>query len=437
MTFSLRLTDRKHSRLQGAGEFPRIVSRFQMGSKCVGLLLAATSFGPLALAQTITPQAASSAALSSKLQYVQVGPQGAQAKNLADQGAVTMQELAVGALLAVHSERAGWLDAETPGGFKVWVWGAYVEPSLEAGMLSITGNDVHMRPLPSNGTDSYYLRQSLGKGLKVRYVKRHDPSKSLDQDWVQVYSPPGARAWIAKSQTVTLEGGAVGTALWAKAIKDQSASPVAAVSGAKDLATPQPATAQVGNTKQAAAALRAADELLAKERKKHEQRLAPNYAAVKAAYEQVLVHSSAGSAAESATAKLALVDELGKAYQTEIDLEAERARRVAELSQRESAMEKARNRDSLEGRFDARGWLEKRTVPGEVAPVYVLQFAGASVCEIVCFSGRYDLEVFVGHELGVFGGKLRGALDGSLNEPSRPAQLDIKKIEVLAARLPK
>ncbi len=437
MRFSLLATVSNSACVQAAGEIRRVVLRARLGASCAGLLFLAAGLGAPATAQTLTPQGSGSEALSGKLQYVQVGPDGAQAKNLADAGAVTMHELPAGALLAVHSERAGWLDAETPGGFKVWVWGAYVEPSSEAGLLSITGNDVHMRPLPSNGTDSYYLRQSLGKGVKVRYVQRHDPSKSLDQDWVQVYSPPGARAWIAKSQTAPLSTGAVGSALWAKAVKDLRATPVAAVSGVKDQGSPQAATSPVGDSKAAVAALRAADDLLAKERKQHEQRLTPNYAAVKEAYQQVLAHAQVGATAESATAKIALVDELGKAYQTEIDLEAERARRVAELAQRESAMEKARKRDSLEGRFDARGWLEKRTLPGEPQPVYVLQFAGASVSEVVCFSGRYNLDVFVGHEVGVFGSKLRGALDGSLNEPSRPMQLDVKRIEVLASNPPK
>ncbi len=424
---------------------PRTISPaalFRSARRCfaLGALLAlGLSNAPLE-AQTIAPESSSSsatAAQAAKLQYVKVGANGAQAKNLADAGAVSVLDLAPGALLAVHGERAGWLDVETPGGFKVWIFGAYVTPADQAGLLKITGNDVRMRPLPSNSTDSYYLRQTLDKGVQVRYIQRHDPSKSLDQDWVQVYSPPGARAWVDKAQTVALDAKEQGSALWAQAVRATKAevatSAAAVAAGSAESKIPQTAQA-TGDVKAAAQTLKQADDLLAIERKKHEQRLQPNYAAVKSAYEQVLAHASVGSLAESARNKLTLVDELSKAYQTEIDLEAERARRVAELSQREQAMEQARRRDSLEGRFDARGWLEKRQLPGQAEAVYVLSFAGASVAEVVCFSGRYDLEIFVGHELGVFGGQLRGALDGSLNEPSRPAQLDVRRIEVLAGR---
>jgi hypothetical protein len=400
-----------------------------------GWLLAASlcAFG---LEPASAAQDSGSAVPAAKVQYARVGPQGAQAKNLADSGAVTVLDLAPGSLLAVYGERAGWLDAEAAGGFKVWIFGDYVEPSSEAGQLVITANDVRMRPLPSNGVDSYYLRQTLAKGVKVRYIGRNDSTKPLEQDWVQVWSPPGARAWVKADQTVPLSSGEAGPALWAKAVKELEAAAKPALVKLGDDATAVPAAATAEDPKRAAAALRAADDVLAAERMKHEQKLSPQYPLVRSAYEKVLALASSGSVAEAARAKLTLVGELEKAYQTEIDLEAERARRVAELKRREEAMVSARTRDSLEGRFDARGWLEKRTIKGETNPVYVLSFSGASAAEIVCYSGRYDLDVFVGHEIGVFGSELRGPLKGELSEVPRAAQLDVNRIEVLAARAP-
>ena len=155
---------------------------------------------PMALAAPAAPAAQD----TGKLSYARVGTGGATARNLYDQQGLAVLEVPAGTVLAVHGERSGWLDVEVPGGFKVWVFGEYVRAASEAGTLQITGDHVRMRPLPSSGAESLPLRQHLSRGDRVRLIRRNNSSLDLRQDWVQIWSPAGARAWVRASETVAL-----------------------------------------------------------------------------------------------------------------------------------------------------------------------------------------------------------------------------------------
>jgi hypothetical protein len=75
-------------------------------------------------------------------------------------------------LLAVYSERAGWLEVEPASGMKVWVHGSFVKRTTTPGVVEITANNVRMRPLPSSDEKSFPLPTKLDKGERVRLIGR-------------------------------------------------------------------------------------------------------------------------------------------------------------------------------------------------------------------------------------------------------------------------
>lgn len=379
------------------------------------------------------------------LRYVRVGTGGAKVQNLNDPQAETLLELPAGSVLAVHSERANWMNVEVPGGFKVWVWGEFLEPTEEFGVLKVTASDLRMRPLPSSGIESYPIEQRLGRGQKLRMIGRKDESLPMARDWVQVWSPPGARAWVRADATTALAAGDNGSALWAAAIASaldaRKPAPVttsaAAKAAASSAAAPkaggaqaQPATAGAQNV---AEALRQANSMLAAERKVDQDGGSPNYAAVIAAYEAVLALEPKGPSADVAQGRIETAKLLADAHQLKDELQTERAEREAKLAVARREMELAKSRDAFFGRFEARGWIEQRRLPGRSEPVWMLSWSGKDVAEVVCHSGRYDLSVFKDHELGINGRTLRGAVEASSGVP-RPMQIDVSRIEVLAGR---
>ncbi len=81
--------------------------------------------------------------------------------------------------------------------------------------------------------------------------------------------------------------------------------------------------------------------------------------------------------------------------------------------------------DPLWGRFQARGWLRQdEEVPGR----FYVQWAGRTASEVTCGSGRYDLALFAGAEIGV-----QGAMTRSAGSVDRPMRIDATRIEVLSA----
>ena len=92
-----------------------------------------------------------------------------------------------------------------PGGFPVWVWGEFLEPTADHGVVKVTASDLRMRPLPSSGVESYPINQRLGRGQKVRMIGRKNEALPMARDWVQISSPPGARASASKWALVVPE----------------------------------------------------------------------------------------------------------------------------------------------------------------------------------------------------------------------------------------
>jgi hypothetical protein len=377
------------------------------------------------------------------VRYVRAGEQGAKAYNLPDAQAVSILEVPASGVLAVHGERNGWLDVEAPGGFKVWVFGEFLGAGDDPGTVRVQGNDVRMRPKPSSDVDSYALNQKLGRGQKLTVIARNDESLPLASDWVQVWSPPGARAWVRATDTVALEAGASGTALWAAAVSDaltarKPAPDVINAAAPKENgaepAAGAAAAASVAGKQDPESALAHADKLFLAEKAKDEGNAVPDYGAVRDAYQAVLDMSPKAAIAERAAARLSEVDLRAEAFRLRHEMELERERRQAEALAARNRMQEAGNRDPFYGRYDARGWLERRMEPGAKDPIWVLRWSGEDAAELVCIKARYDLSVFDGFEIGVNGRPLRDALEASAGRPMKAAQIDVERIEVLSGR---
>jgi hypothetical protein len=170
-----------------------------------------------------------------------------------------------------------------------------------------------------------------------------------------------------------------------------------------------------------------ADKLLAAERAKK----TPDFGGVRAAYDKVLGYKAGGEVDTRAKAGLELVSVLEAAAALESDLEAARLRRIEDVLTRQKVLwEESRKRDPLIGRFDARGVLERQGRAGQPTR-YVLRWGPDLVCEVRCASGRYDLDLFAGYEIGMKGMLSYSDPDALL--PERPV-LQVGRIEVLSRR---
>lgn len=400
--------------------------------------------GALALRTEARPQAAAPAnkpVLQDSVtpqRYARAKAGGAKIYNLADSKGVELGTADADALLAVYSESAGFAEVEPAAGLLVWVSGKYLATTDEPGVLKVTGNGINMRPSPSSTSEnSYPLLRSLNKSDQVRAESRLHPEKPLTEDWVRVWAPAGTHAWCKKADLVDATGSdlpaqfssaqkdahaaarlwiepkAVGTTAAAAPKSDKASTPDTKSVDPK-LAGAKPASAGVQS---AASDLAAADEL-------YKAAIASgDFGAAKAAYQKVVDAAPNSSAADSARAglqKISLHEEIARIKADKAALESDRAARLA--SAEKDLREASLSSDPLWGRFQARGWLEKE------GDKWIVRWAGKVTSEVVCSSGRYDLALFEGFQLGVSGALQRGAgSDG-------PARFDVRRIEVLDAR---
>ncbi|HVS17127.1 MAG TPA: hypothetical protein VMT18_00910, partial [Planctomycetota bacterium] len=195
--------------------------------------------------------------------------------------------------------------------------------------------------------------------------------------------------------------------------------------------------AQAAAPREIQSALQEAETAFATQRRVDESGGAPDYAVVISAYEAVAAMGPSGTTADTVASRLSEVRARRDAYQIRLELEAERERRLREAEIANERIREAGDRDPFFGRFAARGWLVPVYAKGQTTPTYLLKWGGDDVAEVVCFSGRYDLSVFSGFELGVNGPQLRSAIEASAGRPGSVPQLDVQRVEVLASRATK
>lgn len=363
---------------------------------------------------------------------------GAKVRNGADKNSTAVFSCEVGQILHVAGKRRGigFLPVEAPGGFPVWVHGGNLKPTDTEGILEITADAVNQRPLASSGAESYPLSQRLHRGDRVRVIERQDATKALSLDWVRIWSAPGSTGWILETEVKSVTDGP--NAAWDKAMaqlgtrttlktaetEGGAGKPVNGI-GAKG--TPSSAALEGAKQTQAETMFDQAEVMLATERIKP----TPDFAAVRSAFEAVVALDAGARWKRDAESGLKIVAALEEAVALKSDLEAEKIRRQEDLLERQRrAWEESRQRDPMIGKFDARGVLERRSRSGEPHR-YILRWGPEEVCEVRCASGKYDLDIFAGYEIGLKG-LLEYAKPGALLE-ERPV-LEVGKIEVISKR---
>jgi len=404
---------------------------FTVASLALLAPLAAPSAGPVAVSTLPTAPPVQDEAPTA---YARVAGAGARVFNMQDDKGTVVQKPAAGTLLAVYRDTGSWLEVEVPGGFPVWVFGRFLGATAEADVYRVNGDGVNLRPKPSTGVTNFPLSQQLYTGDQVRVIERADPKLPLKQDWVRIWSPPGVRGWIQKSDAKMLAAGEDGAGLWKAAVAALPAAPERAQKARTKPAETQPAATEASAPKPSAdgkakfeAALQTALDRAEAERAKD----TPDWGAVRALYAEAQRAATDGAELAQVRSGLKAVDALEEASQLRAQLEGEKRRReeAARLEQ-ERVWAESREKDPLGGVFLARGALERVVAGvGEAATKrYFLKFGTGVVAEVVCVSGRYDLDVFVGYQIGVRGTELRAAEDDGLRH------IEVTRVEVIARR---
>lgn len=371
--------------------------------------------------------------------------EGAQVRVFQDANAKALGPLAAGDLLRVHrsdvfdlpdGRKLTWHEVSSPRGFPVWVYAEYLAATGAEGVYAVTGNAVRMRPMPESSISSYPLRTTLSSGDRVQLIEDGG-------EWMKVWSPSTAQAWVNASETTPEADMAAARTAWAKDLRVLANAPIQA-------AKPEPAGSTGGGASAAEAsapATKASDDprvpgeayrslnygntLLENARKKGKAATEADFQPAIRAYDVVLDMAPAGTqVADTAMRQkelammlqqvAALRDELN---QTEVDNE----QRLRKLRDQQYASAVA---DTTSwGRFTGRGWVESVTKGKQVR--WYLRWAGDVVYEVECGSGRYDLSMFEGYQIGVVGSMARGATSASDRSAGEVAMLDISSIEVI------
>lgn len=386
--------------------------------------------------------------------YARAGSRGARLRSLADEKGHLLADIPAGTVLKLRGDRAGWVQAEIPGGFAVWIAGQYVRETETPGTLELTGDRVNLRPLPQTDNVNNYPVGVLQRGTRVQLVERANPDKALKDDWVRVWTPEGTAGWLRKAEAEALDAATDGAKAWSDALAKgthlaapiyarpaQSATPPAVATPAHSGAAPgnPPGNAASGGATPSANGaapavataslvgaeleLHKARELLATARTSEQ----PDLAGLRAAYDKVIALDSKdgvdGPFASSARADLENVAILEAAAGMRAEMEASKARVAQQLAERRQQVAKdAAAKDPLTQTYPGHGTLVRRTTATGV-PQYWLVQGTRDVCQLSCSSGRYKLESYAGRYLGVFGDKS--------TLPSGDAAIDAQRIEVL------
>jgi|GEM_PF-2911524 len=371
--------------------------------------------------------------------FVRARSGGVTVRNLADVHGVPLADVRADGLMAVYGESAGWLEVDVPGGLPVWVFGRYLrEVEGVEGVLEVTHNNVNMRPRAGSDVNNFPLTVRLVAGDQVAVIAREDPDAPLAETWVRIWAPPGACGWVQTERTEPLADGIDGAAIW-------SAAETALASGgaptgrgraqrssdASEVGVTE-ATAPVG-TVAAREALATADELFMAERGLDR----PDFASMRDAYERVRALDPDGELATIVAGKLDTVGALEEVWRTRMLLEEERVERQREQARRQREQwERLRERDPFYGHFAVRGELQ-RFQGSDGAVSYRVVRGGVPRAAVRCTSGRFELDLFVGREVGLDGGFQIGADAAAGLSPEAAAfvadlpAIDLASIEIL------
>jgi len=372
------------------------------------------------------------------VRYVRAKSAGAIIRNFQDRQGLAVREIGAGGLMRVFGESVGFLDVQAAGGFQVWVFGKYLDATSDPSIFRVNASSVLMRPQAGASTANMPIRTKLQRGDRVEMIGRQDEGKDFADDWIQIWSPDKARGWVLATDVTDVGDLAAAQAEWKRtqrvlpipsAAAAQPKTTTTAKAPEPKAETPKPAVASAPRSGMDAAELLAVADALFERAVEADQ---PDFAAVSSAYQRVIDTAVPGSS----TAQLALrrLDETklrAKFAMLEQEVEkshAERASRLEEIKQEQERRQLSQT--AHWGRFNGRGWVEKEMILGE--PHYFLSWGGETVAEVTCSSGRYDLAVFDGYEIGGMGIQVSPARQAELGKPGRARVLDLMKIEVIS-----
>ena len=383
-----------------------------------------------ALAQAPGPEVPAPVAAQETVRYARVGAEGISVLNIPDGKGLPVKRIKAGGLMRVHRVSAAFAEVEVPGGLEVWVYGRYLKPVGVVGeggyseLMDVVGDGVNMRPRPEAITGHFPLGQRLKRGQRVRVIGRCNAELPAAEDWFHIFSPTGVRGWVRAKQ-MTVAGKPEGADWQAEWTAADALNAVTVM----DKSGQQTPASTAGESDPVAQAMATAETLWSAARA---ERTAGNtninWAAVNTAFEEVVALDEQGAAGRLATERMLWIDAQQEVARLRLDLLEEHERRMAEAEALRDEMRLASlARDPLWGRFRSRGWLEKtKNAAGD--ELWRLIWGGSAVAEVGCSSGRYDLELFAGFEVGVMGATLAPAT------PSAPAYIDVTRIEVISSR---
>lgn len=347
-------------------------------------------------------------------------------RNLYDVQGTPLLEVPAGALLTIHQENSGWLGVEPAGGFPVWVKASNLAETETPGVLRVTSNRVNMRPSPSADVTSFPLTpQRLRAGDRLALIRKADPEAALADTWAQVWSPPGVYAWTQTSRTEALGdlSAADAEAQWSAAVAALVSS---ASNGQSRPSTDEPKPEPTPVVHRSEVLLTEARALLATEREKS----APDFDQVRLAYGRVEQAEPTPAVALELERELEMLEALEELARTQNLLEEEILdRRQQLLSEMNKRLDTLRATELAEGRYRLRGSLEVH-VDSRGGRSFLLRRGPQIAAELVCDSGRYELELFVGCELAVEGGVNReeSVLEGEF------VQVDVARVQIVSRR---
>ena len=329
-------------------------------------------------------------------------------RNFQDLNGAMLATLPEGTLVRAFRTSEGqptFREVEVAGGFPVWVYGEFLQPTDAEGVLLVTGNRVNMRPFPETSPNSMALRTKLSAGQRVKMLERKGSSASFREDWIRVQSPSSAKAWVAASSLQPYTG-ADARAAWAKMTRPLPAAPKArakAPSAATRRLRPRSGGGPVGTPGEARRGrpgLRRGDRRCApRPPRRGEGSSSPSRRSPTKAPCTSATYRKAERRLHEAADRMeftALREDLNAATEAN-DAE---IRRIDEFLD-----ERQRRKTARWGRFEARGAVESRKVGG--VERWYMTFGGETVAEVRCLSGRYDLEIFERFEIGVIGRELQ------------------------------
>jgi len=416
----------------------RALRALAAGGVVLGLLApAALAHGTLALGSALTLRAQDAARTPER--YVMSGSTGAVLLNLPDDKGRRVLDVAGGTPLAVYPSRPGtpYLRVAAPGGVQVWVFGKYLKETNRGGWLEVTGSYVNMRPLPRS-QDSYPLGQ-LDRGERLRFIERQNPSLPMADDWVKVWSPVDTLAYVLAAETTQVPANTNGKALWETATATAVASlpggalPASPTNASSPAATPAaPAGTQAAGASGPAiyaklnAANQAMDSALAASAAGG---AAPDYAALLASYTAILAMQPDAPTRSLVAQRIDKLDAHRELDEIRAEIARANSARQEQLEELRDAAERNLNeQDPLWGRFQSRGFLERQSRDGQ--SVYLVRWGSDFLAQVQCSSGRYDLGLYEGFEIGIKGVSVRSAQGAAGAYPL----IDIDRIEVISAR---